>query len=373
MRPLVLQAAGEATDFVERYVDWAAGVDDFEPLRVEFDYDAPIPDPSGDGDLAAPDGRGVHYQGRAHALVVDDDRAHWLLVHRFGPWTPAEVLRLDQAGRDRGVGVGGDVPRRPHRRRPLQRAHRRRSLPAHPAAPGAWCHRAGRSTSWRTRRPRWWRRTSPIYPTPGPDCASCPFLAPCLAMQDGHDVRGPAAPRLPARDRRGASRRDASAVPPGRWAAARCPASGADDASAASRCGHDGRLAEADPGVVGRHHPVDEHLEAGGRQPLLHDLAQPHVLEHAAGEGHRRRARARTPPRWRPRSPPGRSTRGTPPPRPPVPCRAPDRATSAATSGRGSMTTTPPSSRPTSTGYDGASARGTERASASSSMAACAS
>ena len=39
----------------------------------------------------------MHYQGRAHALVVDDDRAHWLLVHRFGPWTVAEVLQLDEA------------------------------------------------------------------------------------------------------------------------------------------------------------------------------------------------------------------------------------------------------------------------------------
>ena len=97
VRPLVLQAAGDAAAYVERYVDWAAEIDDFEPLRVEFDFDARIPDPGGDGDLAAPDGRAVHYQGRAHALVVDDDRAHWLLVHRFGPWTDPDLLRLDEA------------------------------------------------------------------------------------------------------------------------------------------------------------------------------------------------------------------------------------------------------------------------------------
>ena len=27
-----------------------------------------------------------------------------------------------------------------------------------------------------------------VYPTPAPDCVSCPFLTPCLAMQDGNDV-----------------------------------------------------------------------------------------------------------------------------------------------------------------------------------------
>ena len=73
------------------------GVDDFEPLRVEFDYDARVPDPSGDGDLAAVDGRAVHYQGRADALVVDADRGtHWLLVHRLGPWSDGALLALDE-------------------------------------------------------------------------------------------------------------------------------------------------------------------------------------------------------------------------------------------------------------------------------------
>ena len=96
VRPLVLKAAGEPAAFVERYVDWAERVDDFEPLRVEFDYDARVPDPSGDGDVAAPDGRPVHYVGRVNALVIDTDRAHWLLIHRVGPWSSPEVLQLDE-------------------------------------------------------------------------------------------------------------------------------------------------------------------------------------------------------------------------------------------------------------------------------------
>jgi hypothetical protein len=187
VRPLVLQAAGAAADYVARYVDWAAGVDDFEPLRVEFDYDAPIPDPGGDGDLAAPDGRGVHYLGRAHALVVDDDRRHWLLVHRFGPWTPAELLRLDQAAvtaawawestfldaRIEGVLYNELTPDARFRRTRLRLAR------------GA-IEQAGRQLAQEAAEMV--TTELAVYPTPGPDCSSCPFLAPCLAMQDGHDV-----------------------------------------------------------------------------------------------------------------------------------------------------------------------------------------
>ena len=186
VRPLVLKAAGPAAEYVERYVDWAAGVDDFEPVRVEFDFDARIPDPRGDGDLAAPDGRAVHYQGRAHALVVDDDRAHWLLVHRFGPWTPPEVLRLDQAAvtaawaweatfldaRIHGV-LYNELTHDGRFRRTRLRLARGAITQAGEqlAREAAEMVDAGLA----------------IYPTPGPDCPSCPFLAPCLAMQDGHD------------------------------------------------------------------------------------------------------------------------------------------------------------------------------------------
>src|SRR6476646_3370926 len=49
VRPLVLKAAGRAAPLVERYVDWAAGIDDFEPLRVDSDFDAHVPDPRESG------------------------------------------------------------------------------------------------------------------------------------------------------------------------------------------------------------------------------------------------------------------------------------------------------------------------------------
>lgn len=187
VRPLVLKAAGEAAPYVERYVDWAEGLDDFEPLRVEFDFDARIPDPGGDGDLAAPDGRAVHYQGRAHTLVVDDDRAHWLLVHRFGPWTDANVLRLDEAwvtaawaweqtfldARVHGV-LFNELTLDGRFRRTRLRLSR-----------GA-IEQAGRQLAREAAE-----MVDPalvLYPTPGAHCSSCPFVAPCLLMQDGHSA-----------------------------------------------------------------------------------------------------------------------------------------------------------------------------------------
>lgn len=186
VRPIVLQAAGAAGPFVERYVDWAAGVDDFEPLRVESDFDARIPDPGGNGDLAAPDGRAVHYQGRVHALVVDSDRAHWLLAHRFGPWTDPSLLRLDEGAvaaawaweqtfldaRVHGV-LFNELTAEARFRRTRLRLSRG-------AIAGAGGQLAREVTEMLD-------PDLALYPTPGPDCPSCPFLAPCTAMQDGHD------------------------------------------------------------------------------------------------------------------------------------------------------------------------------------------
>lgn len=209
VRPLVLQAAGSAADFVERYVDWAAELDDFEPLRVEFDYDAPVPDPRGGGDLVAPDGRGVHYQGRANALVVDGDRAHWLLVHRIGPWTNAALLQLDQSAvcaawawettfldvRIAGVLYNELTPEARFRRTRLRLSR------------GA-IERAGQQLA--VEAALMVDQGLAVFPTPAPDCDVCAFLAPCLAMQDGHDAEDllsrdyrPAPPEEPEEGRLG--------------------------------------------------------------------------------------------------------------------------------------------------------------------------
>ena len=187
VRPLVLKAAGSAAGFVERYVDWAQGVDDFEPLRVEFDYDARVPNPLGDGDLAAPDGRAVHYHGRAHALVVDDDRSHWLLVHRFGPWTPAEVLRLDEAAVTAAWAwettfLDARIDGVLYNELTLEGRFRRTRLRlARGAVAQAGAQLAVEAATMLD-------PALALYPTPGPHCAACPFVEPCMTIQDGNDA-----------------------------------------------------------------------------------------------------------------------------------------------------------------------------------------
>jgi len=207
--PLVLKAAADAAPFVERYVEWAAGVDDFEPLRVEFDYDSRIPDPSGDGDLAAADGRAAHYQGRADALVVDDHGTHWLLVHRLGPWTDGALLELEEAAptaawaweqtfldaKVRGV-LYNELDHNELERDGTFRRTRRRLSRAAVVAAG---ERLSAQVSLMV------DPAVAVYPSPGEHCSTCPFVAPCRAMQDGRDAeamlaehfraRGPDVPR----------------------------------------------------------------------------------------------------------------------------------------------------------------------------------
>lgn len=67
---------------LDRYFDWAVGVDDFVPVRVATDFDVTVPDPLTSGrDLATPSGEAVRYQGRIDLLVVDDDDHYWVVEH----------------------------------------------------------------------------------------------------------------------------------------------------------------------------------------------------------------------------------------------------------------------------------------------------
>ncbi|CAN5276102.1 hypothetical protein BH20ACT3_BH20ACT3_11670 [soil metagenome] len=187
VRPLVIKAAGEAATYVERYVDWAAELDEFEPVRVEFDFDARVPDPEGDGDLAAPDGRAVHYQGRVHTLVVDNDRAHWFLLHRFGPWTDPEVLRLDEAAVTAAWAwertyLDARIHGVLYNELTLEGRFRRTRLRLTRGA----IERAGQQLAREAAA-----MVDPdvaLYPTPGADCSRCPFVAPCMMTQDGNDA-----------------------------------------------------------------------------------------------------------------------------------------------------------------------------------------
>lgn len=212
VRPLVVKAAGPAAPLVERYVDWAAGIDEFEPLRVDSDFDARVPDPREAGcDLSTTWGEAVHYRGRLDALVIDPDGDHWLLVHRVGPWTDADGLRLDEAvvaaawaweHQNLDVVIRGvlynEITPEGRFRRSVRRLSRF-------AVAGA-----GRQLGWEALD-----MLDPdlaLYPSPAVHCRECPFVAPCLGMierGDAEPVLGqayrPRPPGEPAEGRLGGS------------------------------------------------------------------------------------------------------------------------------------------------------------------------
>ncbi|MEJ7585023.1 MAG: hypothetical protein WKF43_13305 [Acidimicrobiales bacterium] len=187
VQPLVLKAAGPEAPFVERYLHWAVDVDDFEPLRVETDFDARIPDPRG-GDLATAGGWAVHHQGRADALVIDEDRVRWLLVHRFGPWTDVDLLRLDETAVTSAwaweqtfldTKVGGVL----FNEITDDGRFRRSVVPLARAT----IESAGRQLG--TEALEMLDPGLSVYPNPDPGhCGACPFLDPCTAMFEGQDA-----------------------------------------------------------------------------------------------------------------------------------------------------------------------------------------
>ncbi|MGH9223033.1 MAG: PD-(D/E)XK nuclease family protein [Acidimicrobiales bacterium] len=105
-----LQAQGAAGDdeaalvergtaLLDRYFDWAPGVDDFVPVRVETDFDVNVPDPAQpDRHLATPSGEPIHYQGRIDLLAVDADDNYWIVDHRVvdDDWTDLDLLLLEE-------------------------------------------------------------------------------------------------------------------------------------------------------------------------------------------------------------------------------------------------------------------------------------
>jgi hypothetical protein len=86
---------------LERYVDWAPGVDRFSPVQVGAEYDVTLLDPAHPGRaLLTPGGQAIRYRGRIGMLAVDANDAYWILTHRLveGDWPPAGELAADEEG-----------------------------------------------------------------------------------------------------------------------------------------------------------------------------------------------------------------------------------------------------------------------------------
>lgn len=97
---------------LDRYFGWAPSVDRFTPVRVETDFQVPVPDPAEPvRDLVGADGSAVHFAGRIEALVVDQFNAYWLVDHRVVEgWADPDELVLDEGGR-RSAGPGSGASR----------------------------------------------------------------------------------------------------------------------------------------------------------------------------------------------------------------------------------------------------------------------
>lgn len=217
-----------ASQTLRRYFEWAAEVDEFEPLQVGGEFDAPVPDPDDPHhDLPGPGGERVRYRGRVDALVLDHDRRYWLMHHRLadGGWADVDDLLIEDAGVTAcwawercfldvevagtiynelrtapaaGDGVDRDVPSAGGTHdEPLIAAGRWR--PAHQHGDGVWFRRTvvpRERAEIDAAGVRLGREAADmvdpslrVYPAPSPaTCAPCQFRAPCVAMNDGSDV-----------------------------------------------------------------------------------------------------------------------------------------------------------------------------------------
>ncbi len=235
---------------LDRYFGWAPTVDRISPIRVSTDFDALVADPTDvDRGLAAPDGRAVHYTGRIDLLAIDEHDRYWVVRHRVtsGNLPPTEQLVLDEEsvaacwawGRFYdGMEVAGtiyndlvapsDALDKSWRAAPTSLAdHPRGGIPQNEPSGGGrgvsslrrlYVQGREEETIERVRQTETdgFRRTiirrSPrelnaagrriaeeaaemvrpdvrTYPTPAPEnCASCFFVAPCLAVEQGRDV-----------------------------------------------------------------------------------------------------------------------------------------------------------------------------------------
>jgi len=89
-------AGGQA--LLERYFEWAPGVDRFSPVQVETVFEVNLPDPAGgDRELVLADGRPIRYQGRVDLLAGDGHDRYWVVAHRLvDRFGAADDLLLDE-------------------------------------------------------------------------------------------------------------------------------------------------------------------------------------------------------------------------------------------------------------------------------------
>ncbi|MGH3912242.1 MAG: hypothetical protein ACRDTC_02345 [Pseudonocardiaceae bacterium] len=235
------QSRQEALDrghaLLDAYAAWAPTVDNFTPVRVETDIEVNIPDPASLGadlvssDLLTPSGEPISYTDRVDLLVIDENDAYWVVQHRLiaGRWTDQDALQLDEQTIMwcwawplfyLGMHVAGTVYNeirtdagesgREVAARELtghQQVRHRRMYARSAVVPRERVRAEGTDEFRRTRIPRGTAELGAagvnlvaeartvistdleIYPTPTPKiCSRCPFLPPCLVLNEGGDA-----------------------------------------------------------------------------------------------------------------------------------------------------------------------------------------
>ncbi len=234
-----LDGLATATALLDCYDAWAATVDDFAPVKIQHDVTALVRDPlDPEVGLLTPDGSGVVYACRVDLLAVDATDEYWVVRHQIvDDWRTAEELVFDEEATAAcwaweqdyiGMEIAGtihneiridgplDLPAdQPATARPVAQHEPSgggRSIPQHvrlaardtrPADGG----RTEQRTAGILRRTRIRRSRDEIaavgslmaaealemtgapatYPSPGPHCLACEFMAPCLTMFEGAD------------------------------------------------------------------------------------------------------------------------------------------------------------------------------------------
>jgi hypothetical protein len=205
-------ASDAGASALERYFDWAPGVDEFSVVRVTTEFDVVVPDPAQSGaGLVAADGGAVRLRGRIDLLVIDEHRRLWLVEHRIidRAWAHPDSLILDyrsacacwalESQYDASVGgvIINEVRLDPAAAGPAAVAPGRRGVTVVESPDGRFRRTRIRKTPRELRRLRRQFAAAalemcdpglPVYPNPVPEyCAVCAFVAPCLAMSAGED------------------------------------------------------------------------------------------------------------------------------------------------------------------------------------------
>jgi hypothetical protein len=233
---------GIGADLLDAYDEWASSVDDFAPVKIDHDVVALVRVPGDDErGLTTADGAAVMYACRIDLLAVDAADEYWVVCHRVvSDWRPPEESVLDEQAVTAcwaweqdylGMEVAGTIHNEirlsgapdadvdnaaavsePNRVAQHAPSGGGRAIPQHVrqsalAMRGPASRRIDQRISGGIRRTRIRRgrheiaaagvqlaadalemSSSPaIYPAPGPHCAACQFLSPCLAAYQGDD------------------------------------------------------------------------------------------------------------------------------------------------------------------------------------------